>query len=84
MEASNGARATLGAQSKSTRSCLVPCVLKSKRVCLPRHERLRTSGGTHRRARAFAQQGTSKDANRLVPDYAMTFEVTPRNLNLGR
>jgi hypothetical protein len=28
--------------------------------------------------------GTSRGAERAVPDYAVTFEVTPRNLNLAR
>ncbi len=32
----------------------------------------------------FAVPGTSRSARRALPDYAVTFEVTPRNLNLGR
>lgn len=32
----------------------------------------------------FTKPGTSVRATSLVPDYAMTFEVTPRNLNLIR
>jgi prepilin-type N-terminal cleavage/methylation domain-containing protein len=32
----------------------------------------------------FSKAGTSKDAKRLVPDQEIRFEVTPRNMNLGR
>ena len=32
----------------------------------------------------FANPGTSRGGNRLVPDYFVRFEVTPRNLNLTR
>ena len=31
----------------------------------------------------FAVPGTSRSARRALPDYAVTFDVTPRNLNLG-
>jgi prepilin-type N-terminal cleavage/methylation domain-containing protein len=32
----------------------------------------------------FSRSGTSKDSRRLVPDQEIRFEVTPRNMNLGR
>jgi hypothetical protein len=32
----------------------------------------------------FVVAGTSRSASRNLPDYTMTFEITPRNLNLGR
>ncbi len=34
--------------------------------------------------RRFARAGLSSGGARYVPDYTLTFEVTPRNLNLGR
>jgi hypothetical protein len=40
---------------------------------------LRGSDGT-----LFANPGGSQGGNRLVPDYIVRFEVTPRNLNLTR
>jgi prepilin-type N-terminal cleavage/methylation domain-containing protein len=35
-------------------------------------------------AQLFANPGTSQGGNRVVPDYFVRFEVTPRNLNLTR
>jgi type II secretory pathway pseudopilin PulG len=32
----------------------------------------------------YAVPGTSRSARRALPDYAVTFDVTPRNLSLGR
>jgi hypothetical protein len=32
----------------------------------------------------FTRGGTSLDSKRLVPDQEIRFEVTPRNMNLGR
>jgi len=32
----------------------------------------------------FSRAGVGRDASRLVPDQAVQFDVTPRNLNLGR
>jgi hypothetical protein len=32
----------------------------------------------------FVHPGTSRDSNRVVPDYFVRFDVTPRNLNLTR
>ncbi len=32
----------------------------------------------------FAQPGTSRGGERFIPDFAMSFEVSPRNLNLSR
>ena len=32
----------------------------------------------------FARPGTSRSDHRLVPDQAISFDVTPRNLNAGR
>ena len=32
----------------------------------------------------FSRAGTGRMSDRLVPDQAMQFDVTPRNLNLGR
>jgi len=32
----------------------------------------------------YVVPGTSRSARRALPDYAVTFDVTPRNLNLGR
>jgi hypothetical protein len=32
----------------------------------------------------FTRGGTSKASARLVPDQEISFDVTPRNLNLGR
>jgi len=28
--------------------------------------------------------GLSRDARRLLPDYRLTIDISPRNLNLGR
>jgi hypothetical protein len=33
---------------------------------------------------AFARPGTSRAGDRFLPDYLLTFDVTPRNLNLAR
>jgi hypothetical protein len=32
----------------------------------------------------FSRAGTGRMSARLVPDQAVQFDVTPRNLNLGR
>jgi hypothetical protein len=32
----------------------------------------------------FLKPGTSRGGHRQVPDQAIRFDVTPRNLNLGR
>ena len=32
----------------------------------------------------FARAGSGRQWDRLVPDQAVQFDVTPRNLNLGR
>lgn len=36
------------------------------------------------RGPAFAQSGSSRSSSRSVPDVVLTFDVSPRNLNLGR
>jgi hypothetical protein len=30
------------------------------------------------------KRGTSRTSNRLVPDQEIHFDITPRNMNLGR
>jgi len=32
----------------------------------------------------FARAGSGRRTDRLVPDQAVQFDITPRNLNLGR
>jgi hypothetical protein len=32
----------------------------------------------------FAVSGTNRNALRRLPDYTLTFDVSPRNMNLGR
>ena len=32
----------------------------------------------------YANQGTSRNAYKTLPDYTLVFEVSPRNMNLGR
>jgi hypothetical protein len=39
---------------------------------------LRASGGD------YAVSGTSTNALTALPDYTVTFDVSPRNMNLGR
>ena len=36
------------------------------------------------RGALFANPGTARNAARMVPDQSIRFDVTPRNMNLGR
>ena len=38
----------------------------------------------HKRGALFANPGKSQGGNRLVPDYLVRFDISPRNLNLER
>jgi hypothetical protein len=47
--------------------------------------RIQATQDMHRGAGSeYAVSGTSRSALRSLPDYSLTFEVSPRNMNLGR
>jgi len=59
-------------------------LMRMKKVRISLRTQVASPGLRGTNASMFARPGTGRDANRVVPDFAMAFEIAPRNLNLAR
>ena len=59
-------------------------LLRVKKVRISLRTQVASPGLRGTNASMFTHPGTSHDADRVVPDFAMVFEISPRNLNLAR